>query len=175
MAWRFLFLTMAAFLLALWQIVFSALLPFSLFAPNWLLTILLFLLLAVRPAYVFWLALLGGFFLETFSLSPFGLFIASLLLGLAGVSVLFHYFFTKHSLPAIFVLGILGTLLFHFVFLFLSFLFVKDFAGRFFSAWPDYAIAILWETGLNTSLLLLIYFVVSRFSQRLKTIFLITK
>lgn len=175
MVWRFLSLTAAAFLLALLHIILTALLPFSFFAPHWLLTILLFLLFAVRPAYVFWLALLGGFFLETFSLSPFGLLTASLLFGLAGVNALFHYFFTNRSLPALLILGILGTLLFRFVFLFLSFLFVKDFANRFFSAWPDYSAVILWETILNTGLLLLIYFVVNRFSQRLKTVFLMTK
>lgn len=134
---------------------------------------LLFLLFVSRPVYVFWLALLAGFFLELFSASAFGLLSASLILGLFGSQLLFSYFFTNRSLPALLILGLCGTLLFRFFFLILNLIIMIKTDTNFSYTLGDYFIVTLKEIFYNIIFLFILFTGANHFSRRLRTIFLI--
>lgn len=137
------------------------------------LVLLLFLLFISRPTYVFWLALLAGFFLELFSASAYGLLSASWMLGLFGSFFLFSYFFTNRSLPALLILGLCGTLLFRIIFLILNLIMMIKTDINFSYTFGDYLIVTLKEAIYNTILLFFLFTIANRFSRRLKTVFLI--
>ena len=137
------------------------------------LVLFLFLLSVSRPAMAFWLALLAGFFLDLFSASPFGLLSASLLLSLAGAHFLFAFFFTNRSLPALLMLGLCGTLLFHLIFAILNLAAMIKIDTNFSFSLNDYFIITLKKMFYNTILLFLLFTITNRFSRRLKAIFLV--
>ncbi|HBV58198.1 MAG TPA: hypothetical protein DEB73_02985 [Candidatus Magasanikbacteria bacterium] len=140
---------------------------------QFLFTIILFTLFVSRPTNVFWPALFIGLFLELFSATPFGLLTFSLLLSLAGAYLLFSYFFTNRSWPALLVLGLCGTLLFRIIFYFLNLIMMVKGATNFSQTFNEYFIETIKDAIYNVILLFLIFSIANRLSRRLKTIFLI--
>ncbi|MBI5023351.1 MAG: hypothetical protein HZC05_04340 [Candidatus Magasanikbacteria bacterium] len=135
--------------------------------------IFLFTLFVSRPAYAFWPALFIGFFLELFAATPFGLIIFSLLMSLAGAYLLFNYFFTNRSWPALLVLGVCGTLIFRLIFYLLNLVMIIKGATNFSQTFGEYFIETMKYTIYNVILLFLIFTLANRLSKKLKTVFLI--
>ncbi|MEK9183167.1 MAG: hypothetical protein AAB849_01525 [Patescibacteria group bacterium] len=140
---------------------------------QFFLVIFLFFLFVSRSTFVFWLALLAGFFLELFSASTFGLLMVSFILGLIGTHFLFSHFFTNRSLPALLVLGFCGTLLFHLIFLVLNLIIMIKADTNFSYTLSEYFAVIMKESLVNAILLSIFFVIANRFSRRLKTIFLV--
>lgn len=139
---------------------------------NLALTVSLFILFVSRFADALWLGLISGFLLELYALTPFGVILASLLLTLIVTNLLFTYFFTNRSLPALLALGFSGTLIFRFIFFLLNLVLMIKLQIIFSFTFRDYILITLWEMISNTLLLLVAYVITNRFSQRMKTVFL---
>lgn len=139
---------------------------------NLVLTVSLFILFVSRFADALWLALISGFLLELYALTPFGMILASLLLTLIVTNLLFTYFFTNRSLPALLALGFAGTLIFRFIFFVLNLVLMIKLQINFSFTFRDYILITLWEMISNTLLLLMAFILMNRFSQRLKAVFL---
>jgi cell shape-determining protein MreD len=140
---------------------------------QFLFTIFLFILFVSKPAHAFLPALFIGLFLELFSAAPFGLLTASFLLSLAGAHLLFTYFFTNRSWPALLVLGLCGTLLFRIIFYFLNITMMIKGDTNFSQTFGEYFIETIKYAIYNVILLFLIFSIANRLSKRLKTVFLI--
>lgn len=140
---------------------------------NLILTILLFLIFFSRFSLALWLALLGGLLLELFNAAPFGVLTAALLISLSLSSLLFNYFFTNRSLPALLALGLCGTLIYHLIFFFLNLLFSLKLPLLFSLSISDFTPVLLWSLLFNNLLLVIIFLIAGRFSKKLKSVFLV--
>lgn len=140
---------------------------------NLVLTILLFIIFFSRFSLTLWLALCGGLLLELFTATPFGALTAALLISLSLSNLLFNYFFTNRSLPALLALGFCGTLIYQTIFFFLNFLVSLKVPLLFSLTIADDVPLILWSLLFNNLTLLLIFLVVKKFSKKLKSVFLV--
>lgn len=141
-------------------------------AINLVLTVSLFILFVSRFADALWLGLISGFLLELYALTPFGVILASLLLTLIVTNLLFTYFFTNRSLPALLALGFSGTLIFRSIFFLLNLVLMIKLQINFSFTFRDYILITLWEMISNILILLMAFVLLNLFSKRLKTVFL---
>lgn len=140
---------------------------------NLILTILLFLIFFSRFSLALWLALLGGLLLELFTVAPFGILTATLLISLALSNLLFNYFFTNRSLPALLALGFCGTLIYQTIFFFFNLLVSLKIPLLFSLNLTDYASLALRSLVFNELFLLVIFIITNLFSKKLKSVFLV--
>lgn len=142
---------------------------------NLTLIFLLLLLFLGRSSLALWLILPIGFLLELFSAAPFGLLIASFLIAIGLARLLFNYFFTNRSLPALLALCLCGTLIHYLAFWLLNLTMMIKIVAPFSLTPAEYIWLMLRSVFFNLIISAIVFFLINRFSKKLKSVFLINQ
>lgn len=142
--------------------------PFSYF--QIVLTASIFTAIVFSLNHSFFWIILGGYLLDLYSPSLFGLTLLSMFAAVLITKGLSQWRFTSHTIHSLILLSILGTLIYHVSFFFLNKLLM--FFGKSTIYFSLNFIEILWYTTANVCLLILIFIVIKNFSKRFKILYL---
>lgn len=150
--------------------------------PAWFnsLNIILIALIFVLSLYgidtAFWWAIGAGFFMDIFSFSPYGIYLAGLCLATIAAYFLLNNFFTNRSLYSFLALTFMTTILYELVLNFLDFLIKSFFADNvYFFMKKAFWLGLVSQIALNLIFVIIIFYFINLTSNKLKPAFLVKK
>jgi len=167
----FLRLSLAAFgliLLSAFHIGIAFILPYPWSKLNIIFVLLIILLFWWDSGYIIWLSFFTNLIIELYATTPFGILLFSGTISMLAAFWLYKYLFTNRSWYAAAGLGFL-TIIIYRVFYLLGFLFPKITGMVAVWPWQNILITLVWELIFSVPAVALLYFVISRFSRKLKT------
>ncbi|MFH1225974.1 MAG: hypothetical protein V1684_01640 [bacterium] len=141
---------------------------------NLALCLVIFMAVVLDSRLAFWYALGLGVGLEIFSLYPYGLILAGLILVVFLINWLFSHFFTNRSFYSLMALGLVGV---NFYYAWLLTGGTLAYLLKIISVGPElnrfYLLNLLWQNVLQLILLAAAFLILNLTSRKLKTVFLI--
>jgi hypothetical protein len=163
---RFIFAIIILILLTTLHVGFVYFLPYPFSKINLLFSVFIILLLWWDSGMVVWLVFFSHFLLELFSASPFGVVLFSSVTAFLVSFWLYRTVFTNRSWYAALALSFFTLTFFRLLYIaILSVLYL--FKIIYFIPWNLFLITWFWETIFTLILVLIVYFIISRFSHRL--------
>jgi len=144
------------------------LLPYPFSKINILFCFFILILLWKNSGTVVWMVFFSHFLIELFTVSPFGIILFSSVIAFLISYWLYQNVFTNRSWYAALALSVFTLIVYRIIFIILFFL--SQFIG-----WQNNMpfglifITLLWELLTTTSVLMVVYFIISRFSKRLSS------
>ncbi|MDD5031998.1 MAG: rod shape-determining protein MreD [Patescibacteria group bacterium] len=160
------------YILAVAQISFIATLPFGMSNFNLMLVCLIFILMLSGFRLSLWWALGAGFLLDTYSFSPFGIYLISLFLMVLLANFLLANFFTDRSLYSFLALTFFSTIFYSFLFYLLAYIFSFPEIKISVLGGKDFWLALGFQLFFNLLFVSLLFYIISFVSKRLKPVFL---
>lgn len=176
--WRYLFKIFGnasvVVLFFLIQVSFIAVLPWPFNYFNLILSILIFIAVALNYRQALWFALVSGFLLDSFSFLNFGTLTVAMLLTVIILNVLFKNFFTNRSFYSLIILGLIGNVIYDLLLLISNFsLFVFGAANnldKFFS--QNNILGFGWQIIFNICFLAALFLSFNFLSKKMKSVFI---
>ena len=155
------------FLVAI-NIGLSYILPFPYSKLNILFAVIIILMLLSDSGLIVWITFFSHLFIELFSTTPFGVIIFSSTISILVAFWLYKHIFTNRSLLATIALSSFALIFYRLIYILLLAI-TRLFGIRTEIPWQLIFITFLWEFLFTTTLVAIFYFILSKFSKRLKT------
>jgi hypothetical protein len=123
---------------------------------------------------IYLLALIFGFFLDLFSVNPFGAHLSSMILAIIATEFVLRIFFTGRSIYIIFLSSLIGIIIYRLTFfslLFILSIFTKDLIILNYNFFYN----LFWEIFLNVGVIFLIYLITHQFIKALNPAYISLK
>lgn len=160
-------------LVSLLQFSFISGLPLALNNFNLILIILIFILSLGSLKLSIWWAVSIGFLLDTFSFSPFGVFLVSLPLTIFAANFLMVKFFTNRSLYSFFALTVLTTIFYNIFLNLINYIAqIANYKSAIFSFNKIFLVSLGEQIILNLFAALIIFYIINFISDKWKPVFL---
>lgn len=154
-------------LLVIGNIALSLILPYPFSKVSLFFAGLIIWLLWSAKGYVVWLAFFASFIIELYSALPFGIILFSATAAMLFGFWLYRQIFTNRSWYAALAISLIILGLYRLLYI-LCLIVLKIFRFEIIIPWQTLSIIILWEMFFTTILVSLLYFIISRFSRRLR-------
>lgn len=157
------------FLVVIFEVAFIRLLNNPINYLGLVLSLVIYFVVVFNLNLGLWWAIIAGFFLDSFSLLPYGSIALSLTITAFIVYYLFIRHFTNRSLYSLIFLGMIGTLSYKLIIFGISFLPLLLVKGiQVFYLDFSFVKNILVSTILNALFLIIMFYLTNLFSKRLK-------
>lgn len=144
------------------------LLPYPFSKTNFLFCFFILILLWQNSGMIVWMIFFSHFLIELFTISPFGIVLFSSVVAFLICYWLYQNVFTNRSWYAALALSVFTLGVYRFLFVILL-LICQIFGWQNETSFSVIFYTILWEMLYTTTLLLLVYFIISRFSKKLSS------
>ncbi len=140
--------------------------------PILITLVIIFLFSSLKNTVIF--ALVGGFFLDLYSVLSFGIYSFTLLLMILFIYYFFQKYITNRSFYSFLLISVISTFFFYFIISFVSVLLYNfNMAAYSITINTNYLLFVLGQIILNSFVIAIIYLLLHFLSDRLKTNFII--